>query len=64
MQTKKQSLTYREQTDVDQRGGRQGDELNWYLGLRPAFVMSTRYCYGSAESLNCTPETNIKLYVN
>ena len=40
-QTKKETLSYTEQTDGYQRGGRRGDEYNMGWRLRRTLVMST-----------------------
>ena len=62
-ETKKQILNYREQSDGCQRGGGQEGGRNrcWDEGTCHD---EHRVMYGSVESLYCTPETNITLYVN
>ena len=65
-QTKKQTFNRREKTDGYQRGGGWG-EMGWIGdGDEGGHLsgMSTRGLYGSVESLNSAPETNITLYVN
>ena len=47
---------------VTRREGKMG--WNRWWGSRRAPVMSTGCLHGSVESLCCTPETNITLYVN
>ena len=63
-QTKKQTLTYREQCDGYQRGG-SGGWVKWMKGIKECTCCDEHLVfYGSVESLICTLETSITLYVN
>ena len=60
-ETKKQTLNSREQTDDYQR------EEGWVkqvVGMKEGTSDAPWMMYGSVESLYCTLETNITLYVN
>lgn len=62
-QTKKTRLKYREQTGAYQREGWEGDEMD-EGDEEPTYRDEHWEMYRIVESLCCTPETNIKLYVN
>ena len=62
MQTKKQTLNYRKQTDV--WGGEAGWEwVKQVMGIKECTCDEQQVMYGRVESLSCTPETNITSYV-
>jgi len=64
-QTKKQTLNYREQTNSCQRGGEGGKWIGWMMGFKKYPCCGEHWgLYVSVETLNCTAETNIILYVN
>ena len=60
-QTKKQTLNCREQTDGYQRGSRWGKQV---MEIKQYTYDECRVMYRIDESLYCTPETNITVYVN
>ena len=59
-QINKQTLNYREQNGGHQRGWGWDKQK---MGMKEG-TCDEHQLYGSAESLNCAPETNITLYVN
>ena len=63
-QSEKQTLNYSEQTEGYQREGQGQEQGKQLMGMKGYTCDEHWVLYGSAESLYCTPETNITLYVN
>ena len=45
-------------------GGRWGGWVKQLMGIKDSACDEHQVVYGNVKSLNCTPETNITLYVN
>lgn len=63
-QSRKRTLNSREQTDGYWRRW-VGGCIKWMIGIKESICCDEHWVsYGSAESLYCTPETNMALYVH
>ena len=61
---KKKTLNYRDEIDGYQKGGGQGRRIKQVIVIKDSTCCDELILYGTVESLYCTPETNITLYVN
>ena len=59
-------LNYREHTDGHQKGSGWGVWLKSVVRVKECIFHDEHWVimYGSAESLHCTPETNVTLYID